>query len=111
MPGSNDRLMEMKAEVFAAVGQPVRLAIVELLAAGPMCVCDIAAKVHAERSNVSRHLAVLVQAGVLSCTKQGLKMIYTLERPCILDAVKCVEKVIRQRITDVAKALQPAGAS
>jgi ArsR family transcriptional regulator len=97
--------MEMKAEVFAAIGQPVRLAIVELLAAGPMCVCDIAGKVRAERSNVSRHLGVLVQAGVLSCSKDGLKMIYTLERPCILDAVKCIEKVVRQRVKAAAKAL------
>lgn len=100
-----DRLMEMKAEVFAAVGQPVRLAIVELLADGPMCVCDIAKQVRSERSNVSRHLGVLVQAGVLSCTKDGLKMIYALERPCILDAVKCVEKVIRQRVQAAAQAV------
>ncbi len=105
MMKQSEKLMAMKAEVFAAVGQPVRLAIVELLAEGPMCVCDIAQKVRAERSNVSRHLGVLVQAGVLSCEKQGLKMIYTLERPCILDAVKCVEKVVRQRVKDAAQAV------
>jgi ArsR family transcriptional regulator len=105
MAGRNDKLMEMKADVFAAIGQPVRLAIVELLAGGPMCVCDIARKVRAERTNVSRHLAILVQAGVLSCEKQGLKMIYTLERPCILDAVKCIERVIRQRVSDAARAV------
>ncbi|MBS3820337.1 MAG: winged helix-turn-helix transcriptional regulator, partial [Phycisphaerae bacterium] len=61
MTGRDDRLMDMKAEVFAAVGQPVRLAIVELLADGPMCVCDIAKEVRSERTNVSHHLAVLVQ--------------------------------------------------
>jgi uncharacterized membrane protein YraQ (UPF0718 family) len=52
----------LQAEVIQGLAHPIRLAIVELLRRGEVCVCDIAAAVGAERSNVSRHLAVRVVA-------------------------------------------------
>ena len=99
------RLYELKAKVFAAIGHPIRLAIVEFLRDGPQCVCDIADHVEAQRSNVSRHLAVLLSAGVLGHQKDGLKMIYSLKTPCILNLGKCVEGVIRSRAKDAAAVL------
>ena len=57
------RLYELQAEVIQAAGHPIRLAILEFLQDGERCVCDIAAAVGAGRSNVSRHLAVLLKAG------------------------------------------------
>ena len=65
MSRESDRILSMKAEVFKALGHPIRLAVVEALRDGEACVCDIAEAVRAERPNVSRHLAVLVAAGVL----------------------------------------------
>lgn len=101
------RLYELEAEVLAAAGHPIRLAIVEFLAGGEECVCDIAAHVGAERSNVSRHLAVLLRAGICEHRKDGLRMIYSLKTPCIVDFLKCVEGVVRQRMSD-AKGLLAA---
>ena len=73
------RLYELEAEVLAAAGHPIRLAIVEFLTGGEECVCDIAAHVGAERSNVSRHLAVLLRAGICEHRKDGLRMMYSLK--------------------------------
>ena len=61
-------LLEMKARVYQAIGHPIRLGIVELLAEGELCVCDIAERVGANRPNVSRHLSVLLSAGVVART-------------------------------------------
>ncbi len=77
-------LFEKQAEIAQAIGHPLRLAIIDFLKDGPQCVCDIAEHIGAERSNVSRHLSVMVAAGVLEHRKQGLKVIYWLKCPCIV---------------------------
>ena len=100
------RLCEMKAAVIAAIGHPIRLGAVEFLVKGEQCVCDIATHLGAQRSNVSRHLAVLVKAGVLEHRKDGLKMIYSLKTPCLLDFTTCVERVLKQRAHEAASVLE-----
>jgi ArsR family transcriptional regulator len=91
----NGQDFEAVARVIRAVGQPFRLAIVHCLRDGERCVCDIARAVGAERSNVSRHLAVLANAGVLTSRKQGLLVLYKLKTPCILSIFDCVGGVVR----------------
>ncbi len=88
---------EHQAEVIKAAAHPVRIAIVNFLKAQEQCVCDIVEHVGAERSNVSRHLAVMVNAGVLSFRKEGLKVIYRLETCCMLEFLECVARVADQR--------------
>ena len=99
------RLYELKAEVIAAAGHPIRLAIIDFLKDGEQCVCDIADHVEAQRSNVSRHLSVLHNAGVVEQRKDGLKMMYSLKTPCILNFMKCVEGVLRERAREAAALL------
>jgi ArsR family transcriptional regulator len=88
----------MKAEVIQAAGHPIRLAIIDFLKDGEQCVCDIAAHVGAQRSNVSRHLAVMLKAGVVACRKDGLRVMYTLKTPCILGFLACVSDALRERL-------------
>ena len=90
-------LYELQAEVIKAVAHPVRIAIVDFLRDREQCVCDIVTHVGAQRSNVSRHLAVMVNAGVLSFRKEGLKVIYNLETCCMPEFLGCVAKVVEQR--------------
>lgn len=89
-------LFEKQAEITKAVAHPLRIAIVDFLKDGEQCVCDIAESVGSERSNVSRHLSVMVHAGVLKCRKEGLKVIYKLKTPCILRFFSCITSVLKQ---------------
>ena len=98
-------LFQKQAEVAKAIAHPLRLAIVDFLKDGQQCVCDIAEHIGSERSNVSRHLAVMVNAGVLDYRKEGLKVIYKLKTPCILDFFSCVTAVLKQQAKDNQKLL------
>ena len=106
MDESSNRLNMDKAEIFAALAHPIRLAIIDCVRGGETCVCKIADTVGAGRPNVSRHLALMVKAGVLTSRKQGLWVYYKLRCPCILDFLGCVDSVIRQRHEELAVALQ-----
>jgi len=102
----DERLIELKAEVLKALGHPTRLAIVEMLDAGERCVCEINERIEADHSTVSKHLSILKKAGVLSDRKQGLKVYYKLEVPCILNFVNCIVSVIESRTQKELAALK-----
>jgi len=98
-------LFSKQAEIAKAIAHPLRIAIVDFLKDGEQCVCDIAKHIGSERSNVSRHLAVMVNAGVLECHKEGLKVIYRLKAPCILDFFSCITRVLKEQVRESRKLL------
>ena len=99
-------LFEKQAEIVKAIAHPLRVAIVDFLKDGEQCVCDIAEHVGSERSNVSRHLSVMVSAGVLAYRKEGLKVIYKLKTPCILDFFSCITACLKQQAKENEKLLK-----
>jgi len=98
-------LFEKQAEIVKAIAHPLRIAIVDFLKDGEQCVCDIAEHIGSERSNVSRHLSVIVNVGVLEYRKDGLKVLYRLKTPCVLDFFSCISGVLKQRVKDNEKLL------
>ena len=90
-------LFEKQAQIAKAIAHPLRITIIAFLKGGEQCVCDIAEHVGSERSNVSRHLSLMVAAGVLEYHKEGLKVIYKLKTPCILEFFSCVTRVLKQQ--------------
>ena len=106
MDEKDRRLYELKAEMVAAAGHPLRLAIIDALQDGERCVGDLAADVEAERSNVSRHLAVMVKAGLLESRKKGLNVFYTLRAPCMQKFLACVTDLLRTRLESHREALE-----
>jgi ArsR family transcriptional regulator len=98
-------LFDKQAEIAKAIAHPLRIAVVDFLKDGEQCVCDIAEYVGSERSNVSRHLSVMANAGLLEYRKEGLKVIYSLKCRCIVDFFSCVTTVLKQQARDNEKLL------
>jgi DNA-binding transcriptional ArsR family regulator len=102
------RRYELQAEVIQGLAHPIRLAILDLLRAGEACVCDIATEVGAERSNVSRHLAVMLKGGIVRSRREGLKVYYSLRTPCIVDFMACATRALEHDLQDRARAIAGA---
>lgn len=69
------------AERFAALGDPVRLRLVSLLATadgGAVCVCDLTGPVGRSQGTVSHHLKVLSRAGLVVSERHGRNMWYSV---------------------------------
>jgi DNA-binding transcriptional ArsR family regulator len=98
-------LYEKQAEIAKAVAHPLRIAVVEFLKDGEKCVCDIAEHVGSERSNVSKHLSLMVGAGLLDCRKDGLKVIYRLKCPCVFDFLSCAIQVLKHQAEENGRLL------
>jgi ArsR family transcriptional regulator len=78
------------SERFAALGDPVRLRLLSLLAnadGGAVCVCDLTEPVGRSQGTVSHHLKVLSAAGLVASEKRGRNMWYSVV-PSALEALR-----------------------
>ncbi len=69
------------ARMFKALGDPVRLRILSLVAShegGQCCVCDITPAFEVSQPTISHHLKTLREAGLLDCERRGTWVYYRL---------------------------------
>jgi len=90
-----DRLRQMKADLLKALGQPTRLKILELLAGGERCVCEIFPAIDEEQSNISKHLAFLRANGIVEAERRGMRVFYRLTNPQVLKLLEGAEACVQ----------------
>ncbi|MGZ5370076.1 ArsR/SmtB family transcription factor [Aeromicrobium sp.] len=78
---SNVPLYQAKAELFRTLGHPVRIRVLELLQDGPRPVRELLSDIGVEASNLSQQLAILRRAGLVSSSRDGATVVYTLATP------------------------------
>ncbi|MGD2217536.1 MAG: metalloregulator ArsR/SmtB family transcription factor [Gemmatimonadales bacterium] len=89
--------LEARARVIKAMAHPTRLLFVEELAKGERCVCELNEMVDADVSTISKHLAVLKNAGIVTDEKRGSRVFYSLRTPCVLNFFSCVDGVLKEQ--------------
>ena len=84
---------ERVAARFRALGEPTRLRVLERLFEGPASVTEILEHVGGTQANVSKHLALLHAAGLLSRRKDGTRTVYAISDPTLkkICTVVCAE--------------------
>jgi len=94
LDNSTQYYYKSRAEIFKALAHPTRLFIVEELAKGKKCVCEITEMLDCDISTVSKHLSILKNAGIVKDDKKGLQVFYSLKLCCVLDFFSCVDSLI-----------------
>lgn len=85
---------QARANILKALAHPTRLYIVDVLSRGEKCVCELTSMVGADMSTVSKHLAILRNAGIIQDRKRGPQVYYELKMPCVLNFFECAEAII-----------------
>jgi ArsR family transcriptional regulator len=96
---------EFRARVAKALAHPSRLMMLDALAGGERCVCELTELVGADQSTVSKHLTVLKQAGIVEDRKDRTKVFYRLKTKCLQGIWECVEGVLEQNLKEQQAAL------
>ena len=86
---------QIRADILKALAHPIRILLVDALRQKDRCVNDLLDVAKVDQSTISRHLAQLKRAGIVTERKQGPKVIHHLECPCILKAFDCSAEVIQ----------------
>jgi ArsR family transcriptional regulator len=78
------------AELFGVLSTPMRLKIIGVLCGGEQNVSCLLSQIEASQPNMSRHLQVLYQAGVLSKRRAGQQVFYKLADDTVVNVCKAV---------------------
>lgn len=80
----SDQALDLVAMRFRSLGEPMRLKILRLLEGDEKSVGQLVEQLRSSQANVSKHLKVLVGAGVLARRVQGTSAYYSISDPVIL---------------------------
>lgn len=96
LEGQTRQRLEAQARVIKALAHPTRLFLVEELCREERCVCELAEMVGSDVSTVSKHLALLRQAGIVQDDKRGKQVFYRLRMGCALDVTSCASAILEE---------------
>ncbi len=104
----DDALFERQARLCQVLSDPKRLRLLELLRDREYGVGELAESLGIAYPNVSQHLNVMRDAGLVATRRAGTSVYYRLAYPRIADACDIVREVLREQLTDAARLAQPA---
>ncbi len=82
------RLPVREAELFKALGHPIRLQILSVLAQEEACVCHLEARLKMRQAYLSQQLAVLREAGLVAERRMGTYVYYRARRPQVVELIE-----------------------
>jgi ArsR family transcriptional regulator len=100
----SDEALEMIASRFRLLSDPLRLKILQTLGSTEMNVGEVVAATGAGQANISKHLGVMLEAGVVARRKEGLNAIYRVVDETIFELCD----VVCARLKDQLRARQSA---
>ena len=99
-------LLELIAERFRVLGEPMRIRLLDALRDSPMSVQQLQEQTGASQQNVSRHLGVLLRSGLVSRRKQGTFSVYAIADDSVFALCEQVCGGMRRQIADLNASLQ-----
>lgn len=106
MKPKSRRRYEARARIAKAMAHPSRLMMLEAMEEKERCVCELTELVGADQSTVSKHLAVLKQAGLVEDRKEGVMVYYRVKVCCLAGFWDCIEGVLAENLKAQQAALR-----
>jgi ArsR family transcriptional regulator len=100
MPPNSDKQHRLKAKIFYALSDPVRIEILEFIRDGEKCVCEIVPFLNLIQPVVSRHLKTLKDSGLVLDRKDGNKRLYSVTFPEIYKIMDEVTPELARAISE-----------
>ncbi|MFF3838566.1 ArsR/SmtB family transcription factor [Streptomyces sp. NPDC001930] len=100
-------LYQAKAEFFRMLGHPVRIRVLELLQSGPMPVRELLARIEIEPAALSQQLAVLRRYGIVTATREGSTVVYTLAGGDVTQLMQAARRILTEITSGPQSCLPP----
>ncbi len=95
LPVSAEADRDRYAAIGRALADPKRLCVLESLAIGELSVSDLSNRVGCQVPNMSQHLAVLRNVGLVTSRRDGNTILYRLADPRVLEAYRLIQDIAR----------------
>jgi DNA-binding transcriptional ArsR family regulator len=100
-------LIELVAQRFRVLGEPMRIKLLDLLRERPATVGELQEALGSSQQNVSKHLGILHGAGMVSRAKDGTQVRYSISDPSVFELCDQVCGGVRRQLKDLDAILQP----
>ena len=98
-----EKIFEMHAEVCKSMANPVRLKIMSLLREGEKSVEELRKQLELPKANLSQHLGVLRQRGIVSSRRAGLSVYCKVTNPKMIKACDILREVLFELMQESEK--------
>ncbi|OGO27366.1 MAG: hypothetical protein A2Z16_05460 [Chloroflexi bacterium RBG_16_54_18] len=95
---SNHRLYELHASICQTLSNPKRLEVIECLRDRELPVIRLAELTHINQANLSQHLALMREKGILIARREGVNVYYRLSNPKISQACDLMRQVLLEQL-------------
>ena len=92
------QIFQMQCEICKAMAHALRLEIVERLCRREMSAADLLKALETSKAGLSKHMAILVQAGIVAQRKEGRQAYYSLAHPQIHRACSIMRSILYRRL-------------
>jgi DNA-binding transcriptional ArsR family regulator len=101
-----DALVELIAQRFRLLGEPTRIRLLDVLREGPTTAAELQRATGASQQNVSKHLGMLIDAGMVRRTKDGTRATFSIADETLVDLCDRVCGSLRRQVAQLDAALQ-----
>ena len=93
-----EKIFEMQCEICKALGNPLRLAIVDRLNEGETAAADLIVELEISKANLSKHMTLLTHGGIVEVRREGRQIFYRLTDPEIHQACAIMRSILYRRL-------------
>jgi DNA-binding transcriptional ArsR family regulator len=104
-----DDLVDLIARRFRVIGEPMRIRLLDRLRAGEATVSELTDAVRSTQQNVSRHLNVLAEAGILGRRREGNNVYYRIVDEGVLGLCEQVCGSLRHQLRALSAVIDLSG--
>lgn len=97
------RLYKLHASICHTLANPKRLEIIDKLRAHELSVTELAEALEISQANLSQHLALMRERGIVTTRREGLNVFYSLSNPKIIQACDLMRQVLPEYLEVGAK--------
>jgi DNA-binding transcriptional ArsR family regulator len=102
----SEPLVDLVAQRFRVLGEPMRIRLLDLLRDGEATVGELQQALGASQQNVSKHLGILHGAGMVTRAKRGTSVVYAITDDSVFDLCDQVCGGIRRQLSDMESILK-----
>jgi DNA-binding transcriptional ArsR family regulator len=100
-----EALVELVAQRFRVIGEPMRIRVLDALRDGPLTINELTEALGASQQNVSKHVGVLAQAGIVARERDGNRVRCSIADDTIFELCELVCGGLRQQVAGLDRLL------
>ena len=105
----SEALRQFKSEIFQALANPTRIAIVEALRDGEMSAGRLIEELGIEQANASQHLSILRAKQIVVNRKVGNQVFYSIRDPALIEVLDILRRYFYSQLSNTVNMLEEVG--